>query len=293
MHPSAVPKLCWSTVILSVLLPVPHGLTDETDEVEGLFRLEGQTAVPGAQITIPFSVSGNLPVGGFALSVDFDEELLQCENITPAWERPDGEIWEFFTAEFNNLNEIPGNGGVDEGTLVAAAVFTFFTPDNAIPAGQETHALDITLEVLPGAEAGETFLEIVDGARQEKGVVVENVVALWDTDSSVIGGAPDVEITPVVIPALLRIVHATVFLRGDTNRDAGVDLSDAVTTLEFLFAGGNLPSCMDAADANDNGVVDMSDPITTLMFLFLGGSLPPPVDEPGPDPTEDTLGCSQ
>jgi hypothetical protein len=83
------------------------------------------------------------------------------------------------------------------------------------------------------------------------------------------------------------------FLRGNSNGDVAVDISDAVYTLAFLFLGGPSPSCRDAADANDDGAIDISDAVYTLAFLFLGGPAPPPPGPtvPGPDPTEDALPC--
>ena len=40
------------------------------------------------------------------------------------------------------------------------------------------------------------------------------------------------------------------FLRGDANSDTGIDISDAVFTLTYLFSGGGEPTCKDAADAD-------------------------------------------
>ena len=85
------------------------------------------------------------------------------------------------------------------------------------------------------------------------------------------------------------------FIRGDSNDDALLDLSDAVVTLGYLFLGqwsGAKPICLDAADANDDGGVDISDPIGLLQHLFVGGKAPPaPFPDAGLDPTEDGLGC--
>jgi adhesin/invasin len=85
------------------------------------------------------------------------------------------------------------------------------------------------------------------------------------------------------------------FFRGDSNDDGGVDLSDAVYTLSFLYQGGPPPACADAADANDDGALDISDPISTLNYLFVTGiPLPPPgATVLGVDPTEDGLGCQR
>jgi len=86
------------------------------------------------------------------------------------------------------------------------------------------------------------------------------------------------------------------FRRADANGDGGVDISDAVRVLEFLFAGGASPDCPDAADANDDTKVDISDAVRTLNFLFLGAA-PPPAPGPfecGGDPTIDELErCNQ
>jgi hypothetical protein len=83
------------------------------------------------------------------------------------------------------------------------------------------------------------------------------------------------------------------FLRGNSNGDPKVDISDAVFTLSFLFLGGPAPACSDAADANDDGRIDISDAVFTLAHLFVGGPAPPPpgLSQPGPDPTADALAC--
>jgi hypothetical protein len=84
------------------------------------------------------------------------------------------------------------------------------------------------------------------------------------------------------------------FYRGDANRDDRITISDPVFSLLALFLGEELPPCDDAADVDDNGKFDVTDPIYLLRFLFQGGSpVPPPgVQEIGPDPTPDPLGCS-
>jgi hypothetical protein len=82
------------------------------------------------------------------------------------------------------------------------------------------------------------------------------------------------------------------FIRGDSNRDGTVDISDAQFTLSFLFLSGVPPQCRAAADANDDEDIDLSDAIATFGTLFLGrpAKLPLPGPLPGPDPTPG-LGC--
>jgi len=84
------------------------------------------------------------------------------------------------------------------------------------------------------------------------------------------------------------------FIRGDSNDDGVLNVSDAVFTLSFLFIGDEQPECLAANDTNDDGAVNITDVIRTLNFLFLGGmnAPPAPFPDPGADPTRD-LGCRE
>jgi len=83
------------------------------------------------------------------------------------------------------------------------------------------------------------------------------------------------------------------FKRGDTNRDAKVNVSDPIAALDYLFRGGSL-TCEDAADFDDNGENNITDAIAILRFLFEPGEkppVPPPFATEGLDPTADDLTC--
>jgi regulation of enolase protein 1 (concanavalin A-like superfamily) len=101
----------------------------------------------------------------------------------------------------------------------------------------------------------------------------------------------NLEIVPLEPPKPL-------FLRGNANADATTDISDAVTILGFLFLGGTMNDCREAADVNDDGKVDISDPVSLLGHLFLGGVAPPEpyaacgVDPPADNHTAGALGCN-
>ena len=78
------------------------------------------------------------------------------------------------------------------------------------------------------------------------------------------------------------------FRRGDANASGGVDLSDGIFILNWLFLGGTAPSCPAAADANADGGSDLSDGVFILNYLFLGGAAP---TAPGPNSCgEDPFG---
>jgi hypothetical protein len=82
------------------------------------------------------------------------------------------------------------------------------------------------------------------------------------------------------------------FRRGDANADGSSDLSDAVYTLNHLFAGGPALLCAKSGDSNDDGVLDISDAVHLLDYLFLGGPRPrEPWAACGEDPSDDALAC--
>jgi hypothetical protein len=86
---------------------------------------------------------------------------------------------------------------------------------------------------------------------------------------------------------------AVEFRRGDASGDGKVDLTDAVSILEWLFVAGAEPGCLAAADGNGDGGHDLGDAVFLLGYLFLGGEPPGP---PGPTycgpPADFALGCA-
>lgn len=84
---------------------------------------------------------------------------------------------------------------------------------------------------------------------------------------------------------------APAFIRGDSNADGAVDVSDVIASLQHKFGGRPSP-CPDAADADDDGALTLGDDLGLLRYLFLQGPNPTaPYPYPGPDPTFDALGC--
>jgi predicted outer membrane repeat protein len=60
---------------------------------------------------------------------------------------------------------------------------------------------------------------------------------------------------------------------GDANTDGGVDVSDVVFLIQYIFAGGG-PLHDRAADADCNGGIDISDAVYLIGYIFAGGPAP-------------------
>ena len=97
----------------------------------------------------------------------------------------------------------------------------------------------------------------------------------------------DIELSPSPV-----FEYHPVFVRGDTNDDGKIDISDPVKVFERLFLAPTNIRCLDAGDADDDGILNITDGIYVLQFLFLGGPAPlKPYPAPGADPSEDALAC--
>jgi hypothetical protein len=81
------------------------------------------------------------------------------------------------------------------------------------------------------------------------------------------------------------------FMRGDANSDGVFDVSDVITTFDYIFQGEYVP-CDQALDSNDDDLIDIGDAVYSLMALFAGGAEPaPPGARCGLDETPGTLTC--
>src|SRR5262249_15325626 len=152
-------------------------------------------------------------------------------------------------------NAIPGNAGVDEGFIVGAGVFSFLETIT-LPANTENEVLAFDVRVLPEAPLGITEIRFVDGARMRGGSPpVPNIVTFLIGDSTDVR-CSDSEVAPLFVVGRIQIVpDISIFIRGDSNGDDIVNISDAQATLGYLFLGSGPVSCLDAADANDDGKV--------------------------------------
>jgi len=85
------------------------------------------------------------------------------------------------------------------------------------------------------------------------------------------------------------------FHRGDVDGSGSLTIGDAITLLNYQFAGGAKPPCLDACDTDDSGALTIGDPIYLLSYMFAGGPPPAAPGPPGspcsPDTTGVALGC--
>ena len=120
-----------------------------------------------------------------------------------------------------------------------------------------THRLSLfTVEVTlpPDGETREVTLRFEDGVKVglNPGPGVEN---------GHISDGMFLAPTTVVPRTIILRGGETAFQRGDSNAEDGLDISDPIFILDFLFLGRPKPSCLRSADANDDGSLNIADPV--------------------------------
>jgi hypothetical protein len=239
----------------------------------------------GAVVSI--RVQGLIPFAGFSF------RIVEPARVAESLRTGDPEVCSGFlthgvdVAWFLGGSCFTGAGGTE---ILVGQVNSFAGKALILPEHDEDGMalVETSLCLSPTAKAGSYVLSLAAGelasedGRTIRPVLVDGVLEIL---ADVLPNAP-------CLTCFDKPPPPAPFLRGDANGDLWVDLSDALATLFFLFAGGETPPCLDAADANDDGRLDLSDPLATLESLFIGaGPLPEPSEEAGSDPTPDGLDC--
>jgi len=67
-------------------------------------------------------------------------------------------------------------------------------------------------------------------------------------------------------------------LCGDANADEAVNISDAVSIINYVFVGGNPPDPIQVGDVNCDGSCNVSDAVWIINYVFVGGDEPCDID---------------
>jgi hypothetical protein len=233
----------------------------------------GETA-SGERVRIPIRGKAACDVTGFSMAVGHDSSRLRLLAGEPSAfiSGHAGEDLNFYLLQKN-----------DEGYGAIFVLFDITFPITVapIPIPDQTLLATLEYEAIPGAPTGSTPL-----LNRHRTYGSPNLIS--NIFSAPPGKSP---IEPTLIDGSVMVLPARTggfFVRGNSNSDLRLDISDAVFLLNSLFLGGPVPVCLDAADANDDGQVDITDPVYLLNYLFVSGTQPPePFPNPGPDPTPD------
>jgi hypothetical protein len=261
-------------VTLGALLLAPGwGIVKGSDF---LLQIGDVDAFTQGNLEIPVLADAPVPYQGFSFTVRYPIQDLEINRIGT-----EGTIIDALPADFVATAIYPEDGLFVVGVLVEATPpFDFqLIPTTGFPL-KVAKAFGEVLLTTPG----EITLTFASGNESHAAPNIFTVDNLSRPAKQLIPGKVRVE-KPPLVPA---------FIRGDVNLDAHVDISDAIALIDWRFSGASPPPCEDAADANTDDGLDLTDGVFILLFLFLGGDRPlPPQGTPGPDPFRGDLQCAQ
>jgi len=278
--------------------PDPSITVPQEPDARFEFSIGSGAGVPGTSgVSVPVTLSSSEPITGFQMVLEYNQRDESCPDLLIQEIRTEEntllsqESAEYIIANFDNVN----------GVAVVAALKDFATPfhfDSGesphFPAGDDQLVATIVLAVASCADQGCSDLGFADGRIISPSAPDPSPGCFAPGHNLVILG------TDVARPVLSKADDCGVairrgFIRGDANKDDGVDVSDPVFLIDYLFRLGAVPACLDAADSNNDTAVDLSDPIWLLNYLFQGGPQPSePFPQAGVDPSDDgsgSLGC--
>lgn len=239
--------------------PLPAA-EDDPNGVPGLLPTDALTAV----------LSNSEPVQAWSFGICSDSSLLEVASAT---------IEGTTTASLND-----GEGpsfivvNVHEGGVTVAVVIDETDPGDVLPPAQAHTLLEVGYQPGPDAVEGEVYR-------------VNYCAELGEPPVAVVVVVDGFSVRPATSPGAV-LFGGDRFLRGDSNNDGEVNMSDGIHTLDWLFRGGSIPVCLDAADANGTRDVNIADPVYLFQALFIGGP-PPPFPYPECGRATAFLGCEE
>ena len=264
--------------------------------VDDTIRIGDVFALPSGEVSIPIFVTISEAIEGLQLVLEYDPDIVEFGR--PEFFRTSRSV-DFEGSFYGQFPPDPGGwhapnmsafrADPELGLAFVGIIGGLWSEGFDIPPGEDILVASlratVSADVPPGTRI---WLEPTNGP-DGRGV------GPYFLRNELIhrGQARFVSVIPRTERGFLQIVgDQSYFVRGDSNGDWAVDVSDSIHTLAALFLGGPESRCPDAADSNDDGTVDLSDAVNSLQFLFFGDStLPGPFPGPGLDPTADRLNC--
>ena len=226
----------------------------------------------GANAATPIGISGT----DFAQDVDC---TLTTANNTCENEGIGAQGWSFgVTGTGFEITGITTDGTAAADASDLGFDFNEFTADGAIqvtilgfqqfimlPAsGVSTVARISVATTFPEAATETRSLEYANGL-VGSGLAVKNIVAFDDTDIDPASTGYDLTITGV----------DNNYVTMDFDGSGQVNIADLQALLNWLYLGGDAPSCRDAMDFNGNDRINVADAVSGLNYLFAHTSASP------------------
>jgi hypothetical protein len=177
----------------------------------------------------------------------------------------------------SDINSISVKYSADSNTLCMAAniLGNFIFSECIVIETDEWNGTDGLWHDLSFELVGNTLL----GLRDDKILfecVNDSLLSITKTgELYIIGGNAQLCFDDISITSLV----SEPILCGDANGDTDVNVSDAVSIINYIFAGGNPPDPLEAGDTNCDGTVNVSDAVWIINYVFTGGN--PPCDTNG------------
>jgi len=128
---------------------------------------------------VPLTIRADVPFQGYKFSIDFDEEVLEATSVEPAWMRPDGAEYMFFSYVINSLNEVRATrGSMRDTSRWGHPIAQPHQSGGAIPHAADTDnlALNLHFRVKPDTTASVAEVRCLDWGRLRETETVRNSI---------------------------------------------------------------------------------------------------------------------
>jgi hypothetical protein len=231
-------------------------LTDDTMKVGGGFYADDSVCViPGQSgVAVTVYLRNTFDVAGFNLRLVYDSTVMyprppvpdsSFDQLPRSWSLP------IFMGNFNQTGEVIFLGA------------PFFNPDTERVFTGNGPIVEFYFNIKSSAPKGNYPIKLE-----------EDTLDISPFDNT-LGDTLGLNIyIPVLENGVISVCSCYPFIRGDTNGDCLISVSDLVFLINYLFKGGTPPDPIEAGDADCDGQVTVSDIIYLFSYLFKGGPAP-------------------